>query len=122
MPRVKTTRDARLRRHLRVRTKVSGTAARPRLCVFRSLNHIYVQVIDDQQRHTLVAASTLDPDIRGQQEGKNKAARAALVGTTVAQRAKAAGISQVVFDRGGNQFHGRIKALADAARAAGLDF
>ena len=122
MPRVKTTRDARLRRHLRVRTKVSGTAARPRLCVFRSLNHIYVQVINDQLSHTLVSASTLDSDIRGQQEGKNKAARAALVGAAVAERAKAAGISQVVFDRGGNQFHGRIKALADAARAAGLDF
>lgn len=122
MPRVKTARDARVRRHLRVRRVVTGTAARPRLSVFRSLNHVYAQVIDDQRGHTLAAASTLDPDIRTQREGKNKTAEAALVGAAVAQRAKAAGVSLVVFDRGGFRFHGRVKALADAARAAGLVF
>lgn len=122
MPRVKTLRDARHRRHLRVRTKVSGTQQRPRLCVFRSLSHIYAQVIDDQRGHTLAAASTLDPDIRAQQNGKSKTGQAELVGAAVAQRARAAGVSRVVFDRGGFRYHGRVKAVAEAARAAGLDF
>src|SRR3972149_5803735 len=120
MPRIKTAQDARRRRHLRVRTKITGTGARPRLCVFRSLEHIYAQVIDDQQGHTLAAASTLDPEVRPQISGKSKTAQAELVGSAVAQRAKAAGISQVVFDRGGFRYHGRIKAVAERARAGGL--
>ncbi len=113
---------ARLRRHARVRVKVQGTAAKPRLCVFRSLNHIYAQVIDDSARHTLVAASTLAPDIRGELNGKAKTERAGLVGLLVAKQARSKGISQVVFDRGGYQYHGRVKALAEAARKEGLKF
>jgi large subunit ribosomal protein L18 len=101
---------------------VSGTSSRPRLCVFRSLSHIYAQVIDDSQGHTLTTASTLDPEIRGELNGKAKAAQAALVGTVVAKRALSLGIDQVVFDRGGYQYHGRVKALAEAARQAGLKF
>jgi large subunit ribosomal protein L18 len=118
--RKKTARAARIRRHLRVRKKVSGTAARPRLAVFRSLEHIYAQVIDDEAGHTLVAASTLDQALRTA-TGK-KIERAAKVGELVGRRAVAAGISRVVFDRGGFKYHGRVKALADAARAAGLEF
>ena len=116
------TRVARIRRHARVRAKVEGTDSRPRLCVFRSLNHIYAQVIDDSGRHTLISASTLDPEIRGQLDGKTKTARAELIGSLVAQRALAKGIKQVVFDRGGYLYHGRVKALAEAARQAGLKF
>jgi large subunit ribosomal protein L18 len=115
-------REARQRRHLRIRRRVIGTAERPRLAVFRSLVHIYAQVIDDAAGRTLASASTLDPDVRGQLTGKNKTARADLVGRAVGERAKAAGVTKVVFDRGGNLYHGRVKALADAARAAGLDF
>lgn len=122
MGRIKTQREGRLRRHLRLRKRVIGTGERPRLCVFRSLNHIYAQVIDDAQGHTLAAASTLDADIKSAVEGKKKSDLAGLVGSAVAQRAKAAGVSQVVFDRGGNRYQGRVKALADAARAAGLEF
>lgn len=122
MPRIKTAQDARRRRHLRVRTKITGTEVRPRLCVFRSLQHIYAQVVDDQRGHTLAAASTLDPEVRPQIRGKSKTAQAEMVGATVAQRAKAAGISQVVFDRGGFKYHGRIKAVAESARAGGLEF
>ena len=122
MPRMKTNQQARRRRHLRVRKKVVGTAARPRLAVFRSATHIYAQVIDDQRGHTLAAASTLDPTIRKAADGSNKTALAQRVGSTVAERAKAAGVGTVVFDRGGFLYHGRIKALADAARAAGLEF
>ena len=110
----------RARRHRRVRARVIGTAARPRLNVFRSLNHIYAQVIDDSQGHTLAAAGTLDSDLRGQTGTKTEQAKA--VGRLVAERARAAGITQVVFDRGGWKYHGRIKALADAAREAGLEF
>jgi large subunit ribosomal protein L18 len=113
-------RIARSRRHLRVRKKVSGTTARPRLVVTRSTRHIYVQVVDDTAGHTLVSASTLDASIRG--ASGDKKARAAQVGTLIAQRATEAGIGKVVFDRGGNRYHGRIAALADAAREAGLDF
>jgi large subunit ribosomal protein L18 len=113
-------RASRARRHLRVRKKVSGTPAQPRLVVTRSARHIYAQVVDDTASRTLVAASTLDADIRGG-EGDKKA-RAARVGTLVAQRAGQAGIAKVVFDRGGNRYHGRIAALADAAREAGLQF
>jgi large subunit ribosomal protein L18 len=110
----------RARRHRRVRARVIGTAARPRLKVFRSLNHIYAQVIDDTQGHTVAAAGTVEPDLRKQEGSKTDQAKA--VGRLVAERARAAGITQVVFDRGGWQYHGRIKALADAAREAGLDF
>jgi large subunit ribosomal protein L18 len=113
-------RTARSRRHLRVRKKVSGTTARPRMVVTRSARHIYVQVVDDTAGRTLVAASTLDADVRG--VSGDKKAKAAQVGTLVANRASTAGIARVVFDRGGNRYHGRIAALADAAREAGLQF
>lgn len=114
--------EGRKRRHNRVRRRVTGTPERPRLNVFRSDKHIYAQVIDDLAGHTLVAASTLDHDLRSEAEGKSKLERAKLVGQLVAERAKAAGVSQVVFDRGGFRYHGRIKALADGAREAGLEF
>ena len=113
-------RTSRARRHLRVRKKVTGTQARPRLVVTRSARHIYVQVVDDTASHTLVSASTLDEGIRG--GDGDKKALAARVGKLVAERASAAGIAKVVFDRGGNRYHGRIAALADAAREAGLEF
>jgi large subunit ribosomal protein L18 len=116
------TRAARLRRHARVRAKLKGSQGSPRLCVFRSLNHIYAQVIDDDKGHTLVTASTLDGDVKANLNGKAKSARAALVGTLVAKRALDKGIKQVVFDRGGYKYHGRVKALAEAAREAGLKF
>ncbi len=122
MDKAKSKRLARQHRHLRVRSRVSGTTDRPRLCVFRSLKHIYAQVIDDLQGHTLVAASTLDADVRAQLNGKNKKEQAALVGKTLAERALAAGINQVVFDRGGYLYHGRVEALAKAARDGGLEF
>ena len=122
MPRIKTQREARLRRHRRVRTKVSGSTDRPRLCVFRSLSHIYAQIIDDQRGHTVAAASSLDPDFRGHLEPKPKTAISQEVGTVVAQRARAAGVSKVVFDRGGYKYHGRVKAVAEGARTAGLEF
>jgi len=115
-------RLARQRRHARVRRRVVGTAERPRLSVFRSLNHIRVQVIDDTLGHTLVAASTLDAEVRSELGGKDKSAQAAVVGEVLAKRAQAAGITHVVFDRGGYKYHGRVKSLADAARKAGLDF
>jgi len=122
MARATTSRELRQRRHLRVRTKVVGTSERPRLAVFRSLQHVYAQVIDDSRGATLAAASTLDPAVREQLAGKNKSAEAQLVGQLIAQRAKERGIETVVFDRGGYQYHGRVKALADAAREAGLVF
>ena len=110
-------------RHKRVRRKVFGSAERPRIAVFRSLNNIYVQIIDDVQGHTLVAASSLDPDVRGQiNGGKPKSEVAALVGSVIAERALDKGIKSVVFDRGGFKYHGRAKALADAARKGGLVF
>ena len=115
-------RQARERRHKRVRKVVSGTAARPRLCVFRSLSHIYAQVIDDSRGHSIAAASTLDAEIRDNLDGLKKAGRAELVGALVAKRTISAGVKQVVFDRGGYQYHGRVKALAEAARKAGLIF
>jgi large subunit ribosomal protein L18 len=114
--------EARKRRHVRVRLKVSGTTARPRLCVYRSLNHIYAQVIDDEKGNTLVAASTLDADMENDTKGKKKTARAELVGSLLAKRAKEKGISEVAFDRGGFKYQGRVKALADAARKGGLKF
>ena len=116
------TREARYKRHHRVRLKVNGTNSKPRLCVFRSLNHIYAQVIDDSQGHTLAAASTLDAEIREDTAGKSKTGRAEMVGTLLAKRAADKGISQVAFDRGGCKYHGRIKALAEAARQGGLKF
>ncbi len=108
------------RRHQRIRLRVSGTPERPRLAVFRSHAHIYAQVIDDTQQHTLVAASSLDKELRVQ--GGSTCDASSQVGKLVAERALAQGISRVVFDRGGNLYHGRIKALAEAARAAGLEF
>ena len=113
-------RLARYRRHARVRFKVKGTPSRPRLCVFRSLNHIYAQVIDDAQGQTLVAASTLDPETRSETNGKAKTGKAELVGSMIAKRALSKGIKQVAFDRGGYKYHGRVKALAEAARQGGL--
>lgn len=113
---------ARKRRHRRIRTKISGTAGRPRLNVFRSLDHIYAQVIDDVEGKTLVSASTIDKGLRADTSGKTKKEQATLVGKAIAERAKAAGISTVLFDRGGYLYHGRIKALADGAREGGLDF
>jgi large subunit ribosomal protein L18 len=110
----------RARRHFRVRKNVSGTAERPRLVVTRSLRHITAQVVDDSRGHTLASASSLDASIRGN-EG-DKSALAAKVGALIAERAKAAGISKVVFDRGGNKYAGRIASLATAAREAGLEF
>ena len=115
-------RVARQRRHIRVRAKVKGTASRPRLCVFRSLNHIYAQVIDDTKGHTLVSASTLDPEIKADLNGKSKSAEAETVGALLAKRALKNKIKQVVFDRGGYKYHGRIKSLAEAARKGGLKF
>lgn len=115
------TRAARLKRHRRLRAKVSGSTARPRLAVFRSLNHIYAQVIDDITGNTLVSASDVDPNLRAGTSGtKTEVAKA--VGEAVAKRALESGIKQVVFDRGGYLYHGRVKALADAARGAGLEF
>src|SRR5437868_3370413 len=113
-------REARIRRHWRIRKKVEGHADRPRLAVFRSLANIYAQVIDDSQGRTLAAASTLDADLRGKKGTKTEVASE--VGRVVGERAKAAGVTRVVFDRGGNLYHGRVKALAEAARAAGLEF
>jgi len=115
------TRAARLKRHRRIRVKLSGTPERPRLSVFRSLAHIYAQVIDDAQGTTLVAASSVEPQVRGDLDG-DKSARARAIGRLVAERARQKGISAVVFDRGGYLYHGRVKALADAAREAGLEF
>ncbi|MGE5620748.1 MAG: 50S ribosomal protein L18 [Sphingomonadaceae bacterium] len=115
------TRAARLKRHRRLRAKVEGTPARPRLAVFRSLNHIYAQVIDDTTGSTLVAASDIDPAIRAELKG-SKTDHAKVVGEVVAKRALERGIGKVVFDRGGFLYHGRVKALADAARGAGLEF
>lgn len=113
---------ARKRRHRRIRTKLSGTAERPRLNVFRSLENIFVQVIDDETGHTLASASTIDKELRSQMGNKTKVEQAQLVGKAVAERAQAANISEVVFDRGGYIYHGRIKALAEGAREGGLKF
>jgi large subunit ribosomal protein L18 len=119
---IKDRRAPRDKRHHRLRRWVRGTAVRPRLAVFRSLNHIYAQVVDDETQRTLAAADSRSKEFRaGQPRGGNVAAAKA-VGELLAQRAKAAGITQVVFDRGGYKYHGRVKALADAARAGGLVF
>jgi large subunit ribosomal protein L18 len=124
MARTDRERELRTRRHRRVRRKVSGTSARPRLAVNRSLRHITAQVIDDTTGHTLAAASTADKELRDALSGKSggNVSAAEAVGRLVAARAKAAGVSQVVFDRGGFAYHGRVAALADAARHEGLEF
>lgn len=111
---------ARQRRHERIRKKVVGTTERPRLSVYRSLNHIYAQIIDDSTGQTLVAASTIEPAVRAGQGGNVTAAKR--IGELVAQKALGQGIKKVVFDRGGYLYHGRVKALADAARETGLEF
>lgn len=113
---------ARKRRQRRIRMKLSGTAERPRLNVYRSLENIYAQVIDDTAGHTIASASTIDNDLAGNMAGKTKKEQARLVGKAVAERARAAGIEQVVFDRGGNIYHGRVKELAEGAREGGLEF
>lgn len=117
-----TPQESRLRRHRRVRSRLAGTAARPRLSVFRSLDHIYAQVVDDERGATLVSASTLDSELAEELASLNKTEQAKKVGELVAKRALAAGITQVVFDRGGYPYHGRVKALADGSREAGLMF
>jgi len=109
-------------RHRRVRQKVAGTISRPRLCVFRSLNHVHAQLIDDSRGQTLVSMSTLDFQVRSKADGMEKSKKAGIVGTLLAEEALSKGIKQVVFDRGGYKYHGRVKALAEAARKAGLEF
>ena len=119
----KLSRDAHRRRvHARVRTRVTGTPERPRLCVYRSLGHIYTQIIDDRTGRTIVSASSLDKETKKNLKGGGNVASAKAVGKIIAERAKAAGVAKVVFDRGGYKYHGRVKALADAAREAGLQF
>lgn len=118
----KSRNEARLRRHRRVRKKISGTPERPRLNIFRSHKEIYAQVIDDEKMHTLAAASSVDSELRQEVDGKTKTEKAVLVGELVAKRAVESGVKVVVFDRGGYIYSGRVKALADAARKAGLEF
>jgi large subunit ribosomal protein L18 len=119
----KLSRDAHRRQvHRRVRRSVAGTPERPRLSVYRSLGHIYAQIIDDHSQRTLVSASSIDKELRAQFKGGGNIAAAKLVGKAVAERARAAGIEKVVFDRGGYRYHGRVQALAGAAREAGLNF
>jgi large subunit ribosomal protein L18 len=118
----KSRNEARKKRHQRIRNRVVGTPQRPRLCVFRSLKHIYAQVVDDSQGRTLASASTLDAGLRGDLTTMPKVEEAARVGALVAERAKAAGVTTVVFDRGGYLYHGRVQRLADAAREGGLVF
>ena len=113
---------ARQRRHARVRQRVFGTARRPRLNVFKSLSEIYAQIIDDAEGNTLVSASTVDKELREKVKGLKKSEQAKAVGQAVAERAKGKGISTVIFDRGGNRYVGRVKALADGARQGGLQF
>lgn len=114
--------QARQRRHQRVRRKVEGNSDRPRLNVFRSLGHIYAQIIDDTAGYTLVSVSSLEPELHTQMDGKTKTEQAKEVGKVLAERAKEKGIGKVVFDRGGYRYHGRVKALADASREGGLEF
>ena len=117
-----TARLARIRRHLRVRLKINGLTSRPRLSVFRSLNHIYAQLIDDSEGCTLVTASTVDLELRGKMNGQKKTAQAEMVGTLMAKRILDLGIKQIVFDRGGYKYHGRVKALAESIRQGGVNF
>jgi large subunit ribosomal protein L18 len=118
----RTPRELRIRRHNRLRKRVSGSAERPRLNVFRSNAHIYAQVIDDVKGQTLAAASTNEKGWAEADDKKTKSEQAVIVGRLIAERARAAGVEKVVFDRGGYKYHGRVKALADAAREAGLNF
>ena len=118
----KDSKTIRMIRHRRVRRKVVSAASRPRLCVFRSLNHIYAQLIDDSAARTLVSMSTLDSQVRSQTDTTGKSRKAEIVGTLLAEEALNRGIKEVVFDRGGYKYHGRVKALAEAARKAGLEF
>lgn len=113
---------ARKRRHARIRERLTGTAAKPRLCVFRSLCNIYAQIIDDDKGITVASSGSLSTDIKAQADGKNKTQVAEIIGTTLAKNAQAKGVSEVIFDRGGYKYHGRIKALAESARKAGLKF
>jgi large subunit ribosomal protein L18 len=113
--------DQRLKRKARIRRKVYGTPERPRLCVYKSLHHVYAQIVDDVQGRTLASASTLSPEVRDA-GGTNTVAGARVVGTVVAERARQGGIRQVVFDRSGYPYHGKVRALAEAAREGGLDF
>jgi large subunit ribosomal protein L18 len=121
---VKTQRERRMRRHLRLRKKIEGTPERPRLCVYRSLQHMHAQVIDDIKGHTLASASSMEEGVKSQLDGSStgSAVAATAVGKLIAARAKEKGITQIAFDRNGNLYHGRVKALADAAREAGLEF
>ena len=119
---VKNSRSMRVVRHRRTRRKLEGTTQRPRLALFRSLNHIYAQVIDDSQGHTLAAASSLDAEVRSGKDSQPKASVSTMVGALLARRAREQGIGQVVFDKGGYKYHGRVKAFAEAAREAGLEF
>ncbi|WP_041725765.1 50S ribosomal protein L18 [Caldicellulosiruptor acetigenus] len=114
--------EKRLIRHKRIRKKVFGTSERPRLCVYKSLKYIYAQIIDDEKGHTLVAASSLEPEIKSRLLSTKSIEAAEYVGKVIAERAKEKGITKVVFDRGGYPYHGRVKALAEAARQAGLEF
>ncbi|MBV9232448.1 MAG: 50S ribosomal protein L18 [Candidatus Eremiobacteraeota bacterium] len=114
--------EARRSRHARLRKRVAGTAQRPRLCVRRSLHHIYATLVDDARGHTVAAASTREGSLRTDLRSKTSTDAAKAVGASIGAKAKAAGISQVVFDRGGYKYHGRVRALADAAREAGLEF
>ena len=116
------TKKARAKRHKRVRSKISGTASCPRLCVFRSTSNIYAQIIDDTVGNTLVSASTLDKELKAELEKTNNVDAASKLGTVIAKKALDKGITTVVFDRGGFIYQGKVKALADAAREAGLDF
>ena len=118
----KSRKEVRVKKHMRIRNRFSGTAERPRLAVFRSNNHMYAQIIDDTVGNTLVSASTLEKEIKAELKKTNNVEAAAYIGTVIGKRAVEKGISQVVFDRGGFIYHGKIAALADAAREAGLEF
>ena len=122
MVRKESRQEIRVKKHMRIRNRFSGTAQRPRLAVFRSNNHMYAQIIDDVAGNTLVSASTLEKEIKAELEKTNNVDAAAYLGTVIAKRAIEAGIKEVVFDRGGFIYHGKVKALADAAREAGLEF
>ncbi len=122
MVRKKSRQDVRVKKHKKIRNRFSGTAERPRLAVFRSNNHMYAQIIDDTVGNTLVAASTLEKDVKAELEKTNNVDAAAYLGTVIAKRALEKGINTVVFDRGGYIYHGKVAALADAAREAGLEF
>ncbi len=122
MRRARTSKSRRVMRHLRVRRKVKGTSQRPRLAVFRTLKHVYAQIIDDTQSRTLTAVSSLEGQVKEVRDGKSKTDVSKTVGALLAQRAKDKGITTVVFDRGGYKYHGRVKALADAAHEGGLIF